>query len=230
MAHDETGSYNGWSNYETWAVSLWINNTEGSYRHWTDRTRELLAETGDGDEDRTALARLAEELKDAIHEECAVPEATLAADLINAALGEVDWYEIARGMIEDQTSDTPDDSDLIYAYTRADALADGTLIDVTPTAKEVGFRYPVAVTAAVWHDCVRIPEGVSGQDEVGRLWDVLTMLLHASRRARGGESTLYFDVLVLNDHTCPKPVRLKAVCGPNDDLSPCVTIMLPEED
>lgn len=25
-------SYNGWSNYETWNVSLWLNNEEGSYR------------------------------------------------------------------------------------------------------------------------------------------------------------------------------------------------------
>ena len=24
-------SYNGWENYETWNVALWINNTEGLY-------------------------------------------------------------------------------------------------------------------------------------------------------------------------------------------------------
>ena len=24
-------SYNGWNNYETWNVALWINNTEGLY-------------------------------------------------------------------------------------------------------------------------------------------------------------------------------------------------------
>src|SRR5262249_4146387 len=33
---------------------------------------------------------------------------------------------------------------------RADALRDGVLIDVTPTAREAGFRYPVALTAATW--------------------------------------------------------------------------------
>jgi hypothetical protein len=27
-------SYNGWTNYETWAVSLWLGNEESSYRHW----------------------------------------------------------------------------------------------------------------------------------------------------------------------------------------------------
>ena len=100
---------------------------------------------------------------------------------------------------------------LIISYSRNDAIADGVLIDVTETAKEAGFRYPVAMTSAAWAACVEIPDGVSGQDETGRLWDVLTLLRHASHRARGGESTVLFDVLVLNDRTTPRPVRLKAV-------------------
>lgn len=122
------------------------------------------------------------------------------------------------------------DDILIFSYSRKEAIADGVLIDVTDTAREAGFRFPVAITSAAWATCVSVPAGVEFQDETGRLWDVLTMLRFASRNARGGESTLYFDVLVLNDRTSPKPVRLKAVCGPDDDLSPCVTVMLPEED
>ncbi len=38
------------------------------------------------------------------------------------------------------------DADLIPVYTRAQALADGVLVDVTETAKEAGFRAPVALT------------------------------------------------------------------------------------
>ena len=37
---------------------------------------------------------------------------------------------------------------LVLAYTRREAIADGVLIDATETAKEAGFRYPVALTAA----------------------------------------------------------------------------------
>ena len=122
------------------------------------------------------------------------------------------------------------DDILIHSYSRREAVEDGVLIDVTATAKEAGFRYPVALTSAAWATCVYVPDGVPGQDETGRLWDVLTMLRHASRSAGVDVSTLHFDVLVLNDGTVPKPVRLKAVCGPDNDLSPCLTVMLPEED
>lgn len=64
----------------------------------------------------------------------------------------------------------------IHRYTRAQAIEDGVLIDVTSTAKEAGIRYPVALTRAVWERCVAIPPGVACQDEAGRLWDVVWLL------------------------------------------------------
>lgn len=124
---------------------------------------------------------------------------------------------------------TTDDT-LTISYSRRDALADGVLIDVTDAARDAGFRVPVALTAAAWAACVGIPPGVTGQDEAGRLWDVLTMLRHAARGRAGEGSTVFFDVLVLNGGEFPRPLRLRAVCGPDDDLSPCVTVMLPGED
>ena len=36
----------------------------------------------------------------------------------------------------------------IHTYTRAQALADGVLVDAGPLAKEAGFRWPVALTQA----------------------------------------------------------------------------------
>src|SRR5262249_37382938 len=98
---------------------------------------------------------------------------------------------------------TTDDT-LSFSYSRKEAIADGVLIDATETAREAGFRYPVALTSAAWAECVSVPDGVECQDEAGRLWDVLTMLRHATRGSGREESALYFDVLVLNDRTHPK--------------------------
>jgi Family of unknown function (DUF6573) len=71
---------------------------------------------------------------------------------------------------------------VIFSYTRAQAIADGVLVDVSELAKEAGFRFPVAVTTGVWAECVAVPDGVAGQDETGRLWDVLNVLRFAIQR------------------------------------------------
>ena len=52
------------------------------------------------------------------------------------------------------------DDVLIFSYTRAQAIADGVLVDVSELAKQAGFRFPVAVTAGVWAECVAGPAGV----------------------------------------------------------------------
>ena len=119
---------------------------------------------------------------------------------------------------------------MIHAYTRADALADGTLVDVSDVAREAGIRYPVALTRAVWEACVRVPAGVACQDEAGWLWDLAWMLRCAMARASGCE--VAFGVHVRNDNRdrTPPLVRLKAVCGPGGNGEPVVTVMLPDED
>ena len=123
-----------------------------------------------------------------------------------------------------------DDITLIHSYTRREAVQDGVLVDATETARDAGFRYPVALTAAAWATCVTVPTSAPWQDEAGRLWDVLTMLGHAVRATGRDRSQIQFDVLVQNDRVAPKLVRLKAVCGPDDDRSPCITVMMPGED
>ena len=123
-----------------------------------------------------------------------------------------------------------EEADPIHRYTRADALRDGVLIDVSATAREAGIRWPVALTRAAWERCVAVPPGVACQDEAGRLWDVCWMLALAARRCRGAE--VRFGVHVRNDNRdrTPPLVRLKALCGPGDHGEPVLTMMLPDED
>ena len=123
-----------------------------------------------------------------------------------------------------------EDANLIHRYTRADAIRDGVLIDVSEVAREAGIRYPVALTRAVWERCVTVPPGVACQDKAGRLWDVLWLLACAARRVSGPE--VRFGVHVRNDNRerTPPLVRLKALCGPGDQAEPVVTVTLPDED
>jgi hypothetical protein len=122
-------------------------------------------------------------------------------------------------------------ADRIHRYTRAEAIADGVLIDVSAVTREAGIRYPVALTAAAWERCVTVPPGVVCQDEAGRLWDVCWLLACAARRGGSGPE-VRFAVHVRQDNRerTPPSVRLKALCGPGDSGEPVVTVMLPEED
>jgi hypothetical protein len=124
-----------------------------------------------------------------------------------------------------------EDWELMDRYTRKEAIEDGVLIDVTEAARQAGFKCPVALTCAVWCECVEAPAGVEGQDEAGRLWDVLHVLRVASTRGGGG-AVVRFGLHVRNSNRpgVPPLVELKAVCGPDDDGGPCVTVMLPGED
>jgi len=122
--------------------------------------------------------------------------------------------------------------EVIHSYTRAQALDDGVLVDVSEVAREAGIRFPVAVTRAVWGEYVEVPPGVECQDEQGRLWDILWLLYCAIRREGGGDR-IFFEVTVRNHNgklTRKDRVKLEAVCGPGDDGEAVITVLLPDED
>ena len=127
--------------------------------------------------------------------------------------------------------------EVISTYTRAQAIDDGVLIDAGPMAKEAGYRWPVALTAAVWSDCVAWTDADSEaqvhQDQSGRLWDVLFMGAYAIRTQGGGGDRLNFSLYrVPRDgvSTEPELMTLKLIVGPGDDGQPVMTILLPQED
>ena len=118
---------------------------------------------------------------------------------------------------------------VIYAYTRAEAIKDGVLFDVSKTARETGFLWPVAVTATVWALIEAIPPSKQGIQSInGRLWDVLWMAYMAIRGARHNDKMLYYTLIL--HHGRKKNITLKLVTGPGDHGEPVVTIMLPDED
>ena len=121
---------------------------------------------------------------------------------------------------------------VIYSYTRKQAVADGVQVDVTTTAKEAGITFPVFLTRTVFDAYVAVPEGVTGQDEAGRTWDVCWMLRFAIIRSRSHGDRVPVALYVRNDNHRAKLVKLIAQCGPLDidDPQPAITVMMPDED
>ena len=133
----------------------------------------------------------------------------------------------------------------ISIYTRADALSDGMLVDVSEMAQEAGFKIPVAVTTSVWEECIYWPEDEAngyGQSTDGRLWDVLFLAHCEIASARGNEQDLEYKLNVIPRGTKPENTgaiddftgaelrTLKINIGPGDNGEPVITIMQPNED
>ncbi len=117
--------------------------------------------------------------------------------------------------------------EIISRYTRAEAIADGILVDVTewasPDEMMGGFTRPVAVTRGVWA-LIEAPKR-SRQDTRGRAHDVLWMASLTARRYHGSSEPLPFTVRLGRRNEC-----LYLHIGPGDEGELVATIMLPGED
>lgn len=115
--------------------------------------------------------------------------------------------------------------EVIYFYTRKQAIADGFQVDVSTIAKEAGIQFPVFLTRRLRDKYVSIPEGVPGQDEAGWLWDVVWMLRCAIAASSSGVSRLPFQLYVRDDNHKPYLVKLHGVCGALDIDDPQSTCL-----
>ena len=122
--------------------------------------------------------------------------------------------------------------EVIYAYTRKQAIADGVQVDVTKTAQEAGIKFPMFLTRAVFDNYVAVPPDVTGQDEAGRLWDLVWMTRFAILRSHGHTDRLPVALYVRNDNHRAKLVKLIATCSALDidDPQPALTLLMPDED
>jgi len=115
MSKDE--GYNGWTNYETWCVHLWLSNEEGSYRYWREEAERHRKEAphafrvhwGIVTVEREACFSLAGAMKESFEtfhpfrgeHLKAAREPDVFCDLLDAALSEVNWDEIAEAFLEE---------------------------------------------------------------------------------------------------------------------------------
>jgi hypothetical protein len=104
-----TLGHQGWSNYETWCIHVWLTNDFPTYRHCRglvlDARRDAVTCHQVRDRlwtpDEAVRFLLADLLRDFMHNESPLRHhASIFADLLNAALSVIDWYEIAEAFLE----------------------------------------------------------------------------------------------------------------------------------
>lgn len=119
---------------------------------------------------------------------------------------------------------TTDDlfGEVIFSYTRAQAIADGVLVDLSAIdAIKQHWKLPFACTAAVWAIVEPALEG-DGQDVNGIFHDVSTV---AKLVLSPDAQEVRFNVTIgRTSHA------LKLHIGPGDTAAPVLTLMLPNED
>jgi len=98
--------YNGYTNYPTWAVSLWLDNTSGMY--------EIIKEIYLDMKHRSDHPELADWIKEYTEDNSPlIEESSLYSDLLNHSLQKVNWYEIEDNYIEsfDENEQEEDEDD-----------------------------------------------------------------------------------------------------------------------
>lgn len=113
QANANEQGYNGWSNRETWAVKLWIDNEESSYHFWQEETYQAIEEAKNDSYDvctinnmRNRAIRILSNRLEANHEEgTPVLSNNIYSDLLTYSLSRVDWREIAESLITDAEDD-----------------------------------------------------------------------------------------------------------------------------
>lgn len=107
-------AYNGWSNYETWLVNLWMDNEPGERDMWLREAaafleceREDLQSVSDvpfeeSDVVSGATNLLADHIRQSFDEalEGLVTAPGVFGDLLNGAMSEVNWHEIAKQLMD----------------------------------------------------------------------------------------------------------------------------------
>jgi hypothetical protein len=113
---------------------------------------------------------------------------------------------------------------------REAAIQAGTLIDVTPTALQLGITFPVTITRPLWEVGIVTNQSLPEEDQASRLRDILMAFRLRLASLTTVSPLLDFPVLLaLPPSRVPQPVPLFALIQPDPTHQANVTLLLPNE-
>ena len=125
------------------------------------------------------------------------------------------------------------DADVVYAYTRAQAIEDGVLIDATTgdlaEITRTHYKYPVAMTADVFTMIEQAVNHPKHCNDWRGVWHDICWMSRKNITHRYDATSHLFQVTITGLGR-RKLHTLKIVCGPGDDAEPVLTVMMPTED
>jgi hypothetical protein len=155
-------------------------------------------------------------------------------------LGTTASIPIESSSIAEDTTDGAAVRDEVRQTDRADppltftdvkhAIEAGLLIDVTPTAQQLGLTFPITISKPLWENGITAHQTMTEEDTARRLRDVLM----AFRLRLSGLVTVtplldFPALLAVPPGTIPQPISLVALIQPNKEHQAIATLLLPNE-
>ncbi len=131
---------------------------------------------------------------------------------------------------EESRAAAPESAELLKFGDMKQAIESGTLIDVTPTARQLGISFPMAVTKPLWELGIAGSQTLTEEEQSRRLRDVLMAFrLRLSSLVTVSPLIDFPALLALPPNTVPQPIPLFALIQPDEEHRATVTLLLPNE-
>lgn len=165
----------------------------------------------------------------------AIPEVDAVLAELDAGLPAISDVErktlVEKGSAQGESEDEAQTGPAVPTIRdRQEAIQSGILIDVTPTAKELGLTFPVTITKPLWDIGIVTNHSLSQEEQTGRLRDILMAFrLRLASLATISPLIDFPALLAMPPSTVPQPVPLFAIIQPDAGNQANVTLLLPNE-